>query len=80
MSAATETYITVTGNFVTLKWDLCSCVLHTAAFPDCHTCIDHYQASNHCQFRRGAYKSSSNCSGLDIKYDALSVSSKSIVA
>ena len=33
-SAATEV---VTGHFVAPNWDLCSCVLQTAAFPDRHT-------------------------------------------
>ena len=36
-SAAIEAYITVTGHFVTLNWDLCSCVLQTDAFPDHYT-------------------------------------------
>ena len=36
-SEATEAYITVTGHFVTPSWDLCSCVLSTATFPDRHT-------------------------------------------
>ena len=36
-SVATEAYIPVTGHFIAPSWDLCSCVLETTAFPDCHT-------------------------------------------
>ena len=37
MSTATTAYITMTGHFVTISWDLCSCIFETTAFPECHT-------------------------------------------